>query len=259
MMKHFLAEFCSTFFLGFRETIKEYGFFDYTISPSSDITERDFGMVISDMFTRQKYDYQMEYGLNRKRTDFFIQHEDGQPHYIEIKDCGFYEIKYAKSLACCYEIEAGGYDGNNPLNLTFPDKRRFRSKTDWMNFFDTNNGRGSEGLAMDVYKLYSLFNEGQLKKGDICSCISFIFWPQPFPSKRDSHFSKIKKGADSIEVGTRCLIEQLHEQTHMQDITYGIETIKLPEVSVLNPYTGRVHQFNASDLKLTIEILSWVN
>ena len=259
MKNNFFEDFHNGFFVGFKEIIEEYGFFDYTISPSSDITERDFGMVISDFFVRQKYDYEMEYGLGRKRTDFFIQHGSGQPHYIEIKDCGLYEIKYAKSLACCYEIEADVYDGSNHLDLTFPDNRRFKSKTDWMNFFDTNNGRGSEGLAMDVYKLYKLYNEELLKNGDVCSCISFVFWPQPFPSKGSNHFAKIKKGAESIEVGTRCLIKQLHEQTHMRDITYGINTIQLPAVSILNPYTGNVHQFNTSDIKLTIEILSWVN
>lgn len=255
----FLENFSDSFFTGFNKIISEYGFFDYTISPSSDITERDFGMVISDFFTRQGYDYQIEYGLGRKKTDFFIQHQTGQPHYIEIKDCGLYEIKYAKSLACCYEIEAGTYDGGSPSSLTFPDQRRLRSKTDWKNFFDTNKGRGSEGLAMDIYKLYMQYNEGTLKKGDICSCIAFVFWPQPFPAKTSNHFAKIKKGEKSIETGTKYLIKQLKEQTHMQDLTYGINTIELPAVSILNPYTGHVHQFNASDIKLTIEILSWVN
>ena len=262
MTSKFLKEFHNNFLVNIRPIINEYGFFDYTISPSSDITERDFCMVISDYFTRQNYVYEMEYTLNDKdvkngkRPDFMIQHDNAN-HYIEIKDCGIYEIKYAKSLAWCKEIEEGTYTGD-PLSLTFHEPRRMRSKTDWLNFFTEDKGSTSEGLAKDVYKFYRMFIEGSLKCGDICSCIAFVFWPQPFPVKFKK-FAQIRMGAKTIEVGTRYLIKQLQQQTHMQNIAYSIDTIELPSVSILNPFTAQIHEFNSSDIKLTIEILSWVN
>jgi len=247
------------------KTISEYGFFDYPISPSTDITERDYCMIISDVFNKHNIAYRMEFPLGTKRIDFYIN-QDNRPHYIEIKDCGLFETKYAKSLAYCKEIESGNYNTNYPPKLTFIENARARSKTDWLNYFkknERNGGRtlgGSEGLARDIYKFYKLFNEKFLKIGNLCSCIAFVFWPQPFPEKSSQkQLSQIKKGGETIEVGTKILIEQLKAQTHMENITYDIDTIELPQVSILNPYTGKLQSFNASEIKLSIEILSWMN
>ncbi len=264
-MNTYLKSFHKSLFAGIREIMEEYGFFDHILSPSSDITERDFCMVVSDYFNRQKYDYKMEYSLGGKRIDFSVQPAKGRRHYIELKDCGLFETKYAKSLACCHEIEEGNYDPENPCSLTFVDNSRARSKTDWLEYFrqnERNEGRtlgGSEGLAKDVYKFYKLAGEGLLNRGDMCGCIAFVFWPQPFPAPGKSCFARIKKGAEAIEAGTRCLLKQLEGRTGMNDITYGIDTMELPEVSILNPYTSRVRQFEAAHIKLTTESISWVH
>ena len=244
------------------KTIESYGFFDHMLAPSTDITERDFCMVLSNIFEENQFKYKIEFPLKRKTIDFCIKHSD-TPHYIEVKDCGLFETKYAKSLAYCEDIEAGTYESEKTKDLIFGEGNRTGSKTNWLTFFsdiEKKRGKiaGTEGLARDAYKLYRQFEDGLIKQGDLCTCIAFVFWPQPFPETNRS-FSLIEKGDKTIKVGTQCLIGQLKNETHMKEITYDIKTIDLPGIEVLNPFKGIPEHFEASELRLTIEMLSWKN
>ncbi len=262
MQGQFITEFNKVISERFRNKVNDYGFFEYPITPSANISERDFCMVLSDIFEELNYEYQMEYPLNGKKIDYYINHQGEHSHYFEIKDCGIFETKFGKSLAYSKEIENNTL--SNGVAPTFGPKIRTKSKTDWLNYYTPGklykSGGPNEGIAKDVYKFNQLHKNGSIKQGDICTCIAFVFWPQPFPEegkKGGITFSSITKGDQAIKAGSELLIEQMRSQTSMKDITHLIDTIELPELTILDPFNGSMKKFKSAEIKLTVELLSW--
>lgn len=241
-----------------------YGIFEKTISKTS-ISENDFCTILTEIFSKSNLSSIPQYKLgNGKYIIDIVLNDDSKFHYIEVKDCNLFEKKYEKSLAYCKiiedrkksEITQNDFENTVPGGYT-----RWGSKTDWFNYWKDRWGdkkvTKSEGLSKDVYKLLLAYQENYIKDNDPCTCISFVFWPKPFPL-RNNKFSKIQKGDLTIKVGTEFMINQIRTHTNFKGITYNLQTFDLPTVELKNPDTNETEIFRKSELKVTIELLSWI-
>lgn len=243
----------------FRKVAKDYDFFKRPLSLSLNYSERDLELLFFEIFKIDKYiKIKIDQKIQRKKIDFLLKNNNNR-HFIEIKDCGFFEAHYQKAVSICDEIEeAKNVNKVIALLRKCPQKfktkyNRHESKVKCLEYYADAKTDHAENIAKDIYKLNELYKGDKIVKGDVCSCINFVYWPLIYGSN-NLHTMKMDRTEETLKLGTELLIDHLSKMTDMKNLTHFIKTIPFPPMNVFHPLEGKK---KIKGLKLTIEILSW--